>query len=311
MPETSELPALPARDARRILGIGIATLDLINDVDQYPAEDSEVRACAQRRVRGGNCANSLSVLAQAGHACQWVGTLADDPASDLILEDFARHGIRADRAVRIPGATTPTSYIALSRATGSRTIVHYRDLPELDAAAFAAVPLDGLDWVHAEGRNPVETTQMIQRLRRDRPGLPVSLELEKPRPGLDALLDGPSVLLAGRAYAEAAGFAAPEPFLAELSDRTSARICVVAWGEAGACYQIRGEPARRIPASPLERVIDTLGAGDTFNAGVIDGLLVGLTPGDAVRRAVRLAGFKCGRIGLDGLVEDARRAGVL
>ncbi|WP_217161034.1 PfkB family carbohydrate kinase [Thiocystis violascens] len=60
-----------------------------------------------------------------------------------------------------------------------------------------------------------------------------------------------------------------------------------------------------------ERVVDTLGAGDCFNAGVIDGLLRGLPPGEAVARAVRLAGYKCGRYGLDGLIQDAARAGIL
>ncbi len=46
---------------RRILGVGTATLDLINSVAAYPPEDSEVRASAQRRARGGNCANTLAV----------------------------------------------------------------------------------------------------------------------------------------------------------------------------------------------------------------------------------------------------------
>ena len=35
----------------RILGVGIATLDIISTVQRYPAEDGEVRAIAQRRGR--------------------------------------------------------------------------------------------------------------------------------------------------------------------------------------------------------------------------------------------------------------------
>jgi uncharacterized protein YabN with tetrapyrrole methylase and pyrophosphatase domain len=42
---------------------------------------------------------------------------------------------------------------------------------------------------------------------------------------------------------------------------------------------------------------------------VIDGLVRGLDPETAVRAAVRLAGIKCGRVGLDGLGEAAARLG--
>ncbi len=294
-----------------VLGVGIATLDLINEVEVYPVEDAEVRALAQRRVRGGNVTNSLSLLAQLGHRCAWVGTLADDAASGLIREDLAHRGIDAAAATCVAGAVTPTSYITLSRTTGSRTIVHYRDLPELDFQAFARVPLDGLAWVHFEGRNPAETRRMIRRVRDERPAAGLSLELEKARPGMDALLDGPQLLLAGRAYAQAVGFSDPGPFLEDLIERTSAELCVVAWGERGASYLVRGDVTRQIPAHRPEQVVDTLGAGDCFNAAVIDGLLRGLATDDAVARAVGLAGFKCGRQGLDGLVEAACREGFL
>lgn len=301
----------PASPAFRILGVGIATLDLINEVEHYPPEDAEVRAIAQRRARGGNVTNSLSVLAQFGHRCHWTGTLADDAAGTLILEDLCRQGVDASLAVPIAETTTPTSFISLSRATGSRTIVHYRDLPELEADAFAAVPLDGFDWVHFEGRHPAATRRMIQRVRSERPGTMVSVELEKPRPGIESLLDGPQLLLASRSYAEAAGFDEPDGFLRDLMARSSAALGVVGWGAAGASYRARGGSAGQLPAHPPAAILDTLGAGDCLNAALIDGLLRGLEPGTALSRAVRLAGFKCGRVGLDGLVAAARGAGVL
>lgn len=171
-------PAAVARDQvgparRRILGVGVATLDLIHRVDTYPPEDAEVRAIHQRKACGGNCANTLTVLADLGHPCLWVGTLAADEGADFIRAALSARGIDCTQAVRHPGGTTPTSHIILSRASGSRTIVHYRDLPELDAAAFARIPLDHLDWVHFEGRNPGETALMMERIRRESPTPPI------------------------------------------------------------------------------------------------------------------------------------------
>ncbi len=290
---------------RTLLGVGIATLDLINEVEAYPIEDSEIRASAHRRARGGNVTNSLVVLAQLGHKCRWVGTLGDDPAADIVLADLAGHGVDIGDVVRVPGGTTPTSYIALSRATGSRTIIHFRDLPELDAASFERVSLGAVGWAHFEGRNPEQTNLMMGRIRAERPDLPMSLELEKSWPGMECLLDKPQVVLAGKGYAEGAGFVEPVAFLEDLMTRTTANLCVVAWGEEGASYLVRGHGVELMPAYRPPRIEDTLGAGDVFNAGVLDGLIRRLPARAAVASAVRLAGAKCGRAGL-ALADQAR-----
>ncbi|MBN2885580.1 MAG: ketohexokinase [Chromatiaceae bacterium] len=294
-----------------VLGVGIATLDLVHEVAEYPHEDQEVRALARTRRRGGNVTNTLAVLAQFGSRCAWLGTLAEDEAGAFILEDLGARGIDTKRVVRVPGASTPLSCIALSRASASRTIVHYRDLRELAAEDFARVPLAGLDWLHFEGRNPVETARMMARARCERPDLPLSLELEKPRPDIEQLYQGPAVLLVGRAFARAAGFEEARACLAHLLAHTSAALCVLAWGEEGAWFVRRGNSPRQVPAWRPERLIDTLGAGDCFNAGVIQGLLQGLPDEQAVARATRLASFKCGMQGFDGVVEQARAAGLV
>ena len=47
--------------------------------------------------------------------------------------------------------------------------------------------------------------------------------------------------------------------------------------------------------------MDTLGAGDTFNAGIIHCLSRGTHISEALQYACKLAGTKCGLIGYDGL----------
>jgi ketohexokinase len=292
-----------------VLGVGVATLDIVNEVAVYPPEDAEVRALTQRQGRGGNVTNTLVVLRQLGHPCAWAGTLADDPASRLILTDLEGCGVDTRLVAHHPEACTPTSYITLSRATGSRTIVHHRDLPELTAAGLAAaleaVGWGPWGWVHLEGRAPAETSAILRLVRERLPGIPISLELEKPRPGGEALLDGADVLLFSRAYAEAQGAADPEAFLIGQGSDTKARHCIVAWGAVGAYGWTRGAGVVHAPAEPPTTLVDTLGAGDVFNAAVIDGFLHGLALPKVLAAANRLAGRKCGRVGLAGLVEGA------
>ena len=54
-------------------------------------------------------------------------------------------------------------------------------------------------------------------------------------------------------------------------------------------------------AFPPEKLVDTLGAGDTFNAGIIHSLSRGKSVSEALTYACKLAGTKCGMVGFDGL----------
>ncbi len=288
----------------RILAIGIATVDIINDVAEYPAQDTEVRALSQRITRGGNATNTLVVLSQLGHQVSWGGVIADDADRAHILADLVLHQVDLS-AVRLqsPGKN-PTSYILRSRANGSRSIVHYRDLEEFSCADFAAIDLSVFDWLHFEGRNIAETEQMLRLARQRAPQLRLSLEIEKPRADIERLLSLPDLLLFSKVYAQAQGHQDVTAFLHAAAAQAPQADCVCAWGAAGAAALSRDGKFSASPAFPPRQVVDTLAAGDTFNAAVIDALLRGQALDSAVQQGCRLAGRKCGQIGLQGLGDD-------
>jgi len=300
-----------SKEPRRILVVGVAALDIVNEVAAYPAEDAELRALDRRIVRGGNAANTLAVLSQLGHTCAWAGTLGRDAEGAQVLKDLERRGIDTSACVFHPQGSTPTSYVTLSRVGGSRTIIHYRNLPELAAADFARIPLDGYDWIHFEGREPKETSAMLQDCAARCPGTGISLEIEKPRPGIGALLLGPHVLIFSCHYVRSCGYRDPRRFLEDQWEHTDAGLLILPWGETGAYAQPHGGDIRFAPAYRPPSVRDTLGAGDVFNAAVVDGRLAGLTPSALLRHCNMLAGHKCGRLGLDDLGTSAREAGIL
>lgn len=279
----------------RVLCVGIATLDLVFTVAHYPREDEEIRAQRLRVTRGGNAANTAVVLAGLGHGAAFAGVLAQAEETAFIMRDFQRHGVDASDCVIRPGKP-PTSAVLLT-PSGSRTIVHYRDLPELACEDFTRLDLARFDWIHFEGRNPDALACMLDHVRRSRPQLPISLEAEKPRPGLEALLGRCDVLLTGRAFAHALGHDEPTAFLKALRAQAPRPLIFAGWGEAGA-WALEGTDAPlHTPAFPPPRVVESLGAGDTFNAGVIHGLLTGRPLAETLRGAARLAGRKCGQEG--------------
>ncbi len=294
-----------------IIGVGVATLDIINRVTNYPAEDAEMRAIGQRLSRGGNVTNSLAVLSQFGHSCAWVGTCADDHAATFIMDELRQNGIATNQVIHHPGTVSPTSFITVSQSTGSRTIVHYRTLPELTADEFAQVSLDQCAWIHFEGRQPDQTAKMIARVQHDYPQLPISIEIEKVRPGIEQLLLPVQALLFSRAFIIATGAHDPRQFLMRQQRISHAELCIAAWGADGAYAVGTDHHPQFVPAYRPAVVVETLAAGDVFNAVIIDGLLKQLPLGQLLTRAVQVAGYRCGREGLDGLIKSATLAGVL
>lgn len=284
-----------------ILAVGIATLDIINTVESYPCEDSEQRALRQYKSRGGNATNTLVVLAQLGHKSSWAGVLIDEPDSQTIIDNLQHHNIDIQHCQRLQQGKMPTSYITLNQQNGSRTIVHYRDCPEYSVDYFKNIDLSGFDWVHFEGRAIDDTKMMLQHVKQHFPNLPCSLEVEKARPEIESLFELPNYLFFSKHYAVEKEFESACDLLNALPDNINASCT---WGELGAWVKPHHALTRHIPAPTQPAIVDTLGAGDTFNAGLIHQLINGDDLVTGVSYANQLASHKCGQLGFNNLLTD-------
>ncbi len=284
----------------KILAVGIATLDIINTVVRYPEQDSETRALSQQKARGGNATNTLVVLSQLGHQCDWAGVLIDETDSQLIRHDLSQYNIGTQGCQQLAQGKMPTSYITLDQQTGARTIVHFRDCPEYPFAQFKTLDLAAYDWIHFEGRNIDETRLMLEYLRQFHPNIPCSLEVEKPRQAIESLFFLPNVLLFSKDYALSQGFERPETFLASLArSHTVPMTCT--WGSQGAWAVDVSQKIHHVPASLSRPIVDTVAAGDTFNAGLIHCLSQKQALHLALPYATQLATHKCQQGGLTNL----------
>ena len=286
----------------RILGIGNATLDIIHSVNAYPHENAEIRCSNRQYRRGGNTANLLVVLAGLGHACSLAGVLADDDAGRRIRADLLENGVDPGPCRTCTAGSTPVSTVLLSAVTGSRTIVHYRDLPELLPADFAALDLQPFDWLHFEGRNIAGLQVMLRHARECCPAIPRSLEVEKARDGIESLFGLADVLLFSADYVQQSGYSRPEQLLQAVhADYPVAVACCTRGADGAVAIDRDGRLIRQAAIAP-GKVIDTLGAGDTFNAAVINGSLAGQATAEILEHACQLAGRKCMQDGFAGLV---------
>ena len=94
------------------------------------------------------------------------------------------------------------------------------------------------------------------------------------------------------------------PLFASLTDEQAARV-LTAWyphvavklGAEGALFYANGRPPVRVPAPPVDRVVDGTGAGDAFIAGFLPAWLDKKPPGEALAGGCRLAAHALGLIG--------------
>lgn len=82
-------------------------------------------------------------------------------------------------------------------------------------------------------------------------------------------------------------------FAATVFECFPLRTLLLTKGPAGADVFDKGSEPVRVPASPAEKIIDTVGAGDAFSAGFIDGCLRGLSSREAAQRGSDLAARVC------------------
>lgn len=307
--------------------IGLNCVDIVNFVKKYPLEDSDQRCNNQTWERGGNASNNASVLADLGAEVEYFGTLANDHLLTFFQDDMNSRGITSNHCPIMNCCKSPASVVLCSEETGSRTIVHHNgNLPELTIQQFEEnIALENYSWVHFEGRNETQLPKMLQRIqafneqRKDNSTasngsklnyqtkiLPVSVEVEKTREALGTLLPFADVVFIGKDFSimrgAKDGMDAARLFAKELPNGI---LIIYPWGEDGATFAFAGDPetAKHVQAYPPNKIIDSLGAGDTFCASVIYALNKKFDPETSVRFGCQVAGAKLSLVGFRKIID--------
>ncbi|XP_078046269.1 ketohexokinase isoform X2 [Augochlora pura] len=244
---------------QKVLCVGLTCLDIVQTCTHYPEEDSDQRSVEYRWQRGGNASNTCTVLSLLGTSCEFFGI------------------------------GCPTSTVILSQSTGSRTILHHNpSMPELVLKNFEQLRLQDYSWIHFEGRNLNEVLSMMQCVENynnmlsysqdstDKEGawsqmpITVSVELENPKSELLDLLAYVDVAFISKDFAQSRGHDNMSDTLKHVAnDAKSGATLICAWGDRGAMAKTPDNIIVQSPAFSPHKVVDTLGAGDTFNAAVL------------------------------------------
>lgn len=283
-----------------VIVVGSANQDYILRVRKPPKAGETVLAESLLRQAGGKGANQAVAAARLGADVQFIGCVGDDADGALLMQQLRSHGVDIANVDIVDEPTGVAVVAVYDSGENAITVV-----PGANFSLSAARVSDTVQAVCARATVLVVQAELLPEIIQvalrsaEAAGLRPILNLApyQAMPAELIQLCDPLVVnesearaLVGRTVndASSAGLAVEEL-------RRVARSIVVTMGARGA-YWADQNSTGHVPAPPVERVIDTTGAGDAF----VGALAAFLANGSSIEEAVR-AGVKAGTFAVTGL----------
>src|SRR5947209_2931374 len=284
-----------------VLGIGNAIFDVLVQTDEAflaahgmskggMALIDEVRATAIYRdmgpateMSGGSAANTIVGLANFVARAAYVGKVKDDQIGRLYSHDIRAAGVAFETRPAIEGPATGCSYILVT-PDGERTMNTYlgaaqeltpADIDAAQIAASAIIYLEGYLWDPKSAKEAFVKAATIAHGAGRQVALTLSDSfcVDRFRDEFLDLMRKGTVDLVFANEAELHSLYQTSDFDGALKQlRADTKLGVVHRSEKG-CVVASMDGVVAVPASPIQKLVDTTGAGDLFAAGFLFGLV--------------------------------------
>lgn len=285
------MAAQPATDGKRVLCAGRLYCDLVmGGLSAPPAAGQEVYADSLVLAAGGGAYITAAYLAALGRGAGLAAVLPAEPFAGPIATELASSGVDLSACGSAPAGLDPQITVALVTG-GDRAFVTRRAGASLPPGLGDFIRGAGFQHLHfGELASLAEAPEVLRAAKEA--GMTVSCDCAwdaalLSRPDLVQMLRGVDVFLPNRVEAEAL------QRHAALADY--APLVIVKDGANGA-EAISAAGRLHRPALPV-KVVDTIGAGDAFNAGFLDSWLDGASLPDCLDAGACVAGSALSRQG--------------
>jgi len=286
-----------------VLGIGNAIFDVLVQTDESFLERhgmakggmaliDENRAAEIYRdmgpateMSGGSAANTIVGLANLGARAAYIGKVRDDQIGHLYTHDIRAAGVTFETKAAVGGPATGCSYILVT-PDGERTMNTYLgaaqelmpdDIDAAQVAASSIVYLEGYLWDPKSAKEAFVKAATIAHGAGRKVALTLSDSfcVDRYRDEFLGLMRERMVDLVFANEAELHSLYQTSDFETALKQlRLDTSLGVVTRSEKG-CVVASKDGVVAVPAFPIDKMVDTTGAGDLFAAGFLFGLVRG------------------------------------
>src|ERR1700738_3706502 len=244
-------------------------------------------------MSGGSAANTIVGVAHLGARAAYVGRGRDDQIGRLYTHDIRAAGVAFETRPASDGPATGCSYILVT-PDGERTMNTYLgaaqelmpgDIDAAQVAASAMLYLEGYLWDPKSAKDAFVKASAIAHDAGRQVALTLSdaFCVDRYRSEFLDLMRGGTVDLIFANEAELQSLYQTSDFDAALKQlRSDAKLAVVTRSEKG-CVVVSKDGVIAVPAFPIDKMVDTTGAGDLFAAGFLFGLVRGASHENAGR----------------------------
>lgn len=253
-------------------------------VDQQRSQQLYSRMTPEIQASGGSAANTIAGLASFGGKGAFMGKVADDQLGELFARDMREIGARFENAPLAGGPATAVSMINVT-PDGQRTMCTFLgasvqftddDVEKDTIEAAKIVYLEGYLFDAEAARRAFAKAAALAHGSGRMIALTLSdsFVVERHRGALLGFIEGQVDLLFAN-EAELKSLFETESFdEAAEALRQRVKLAAVTRSEKGSVILSQGERLA-VAAEPVEKVVDTTGAGDQYAAGFMFGLARG------------------------------------
>jgi sugar/nucleoside kinase (ribokinase family) len=293
-------------------------------IDEARAEDLYGAMGPATIISGGSGANTAVGLASFGARSAFVGKVRDDELGRLYIHDLHAIGVEFSTPLAKEGPATARSFILVT-PDGERTMNTYlgacqnlgpEDVEPHAVRASGIVYLEGYLWDPPAAKEAFRKAVKIAHEAGNKVALTLSdaFCVDRYRDEFLGLIrDGSVDLLFANIHELKSLYQTADEASALAALREENVLGVVTRSAEGALVVTR-EETRAVPAHPIDRLVDTTGAGDLFAAGFLAGLTQGLDHIDSARLGALAASEIIQHVGArpqTSLRDLARQAGLL
>jgi sugar/nucleoside kinase (ribokinase family) len=275
-------------------------------------------------VSGGSGANTAAGIASLGAKAGFIGKVKDDETGRLFAHDLKAIDVHYDVAPAKDGPATARSFILVT-PDGERTMNTYLgacqnltpdDVNPDTVRAASIVYLEGYLWDPPAAKEAFRKAVRIAHEAGNKVALTLSdaFCVDRYRDEFLGLMrDGSLDILFANIHELQSLYGTSDPGTALAALREERVLGAITRSAEGALVVTRGE-TRSVPAFPVEKVVDTTGAGDLFASGFLAGLTQSLDLTDCARLGGLAAAEIIGHLGARpqaDLRDLARQAGLL
>lgn len=250
-----------------IVGLGEVVIDWVAEIPHFPKPDEKINALSENIFPGGVTANYLVAVARLGGKSGFIGAVGSDPYGDFLISDFNKENVDTNWTIKKKDKKTPVNFIFIVK--GEKAIIqspHMQktkvEISDLDEFSISKSKLLHTTMIHQD-----ITEKAIEIAKKNDVKVSIDLESQIAQSGwinLKKMLLNADIIIPNKEGAKKITHCNTPKESANVLIKKGIPIVIITMGSKGVLITTK-KYQKMIPAYNIKNIIDTTGAGDTFN----------------------------------------------